>query len=150
MLIDVSKLSLQTKKAQQIVCRIKTQSAWGTGFLVTWPLHRDFQLCILTNHHIIDTEQVANTAKVEFRWQDPDTNEYLGKKDHPFEVRLDPASLFCTNEELDFTLVAIDQSSSFGICDPVRLASLDPAEADQVYLCGHPNGSEKQMYSSGT
>ena len=59
-----------------------------------------------------DTQQIANTAQVEFRWQDLETSEYLGKKDHPFEVRLDPDSLFCTSEELDFTLVAIDQSTA--------------------------------------
>ena len=147
-LIGASELHLNSKKAQQTVCRIKTQSSWGTGFLVAWP-QRNGELCILTNHHVLNSPQVANTAQVEFRWQDSDTNEYLRKKDHPFEVRLDPESLFCTSQELDFTLVAIDRSTSFGICEPVKLASLEPAEADQVHLFGHPNGSPKQMYSTG-
>ena len=147
MLISVSELGLKAKKAQQAVCRIKTKSSWGSGFLVAWPQKKDGKLCILTNNHVLDSQQVANTAQVEFRWQDPETKEFIGKKDHPFEVRLDPASLFCTSQELDFTLVAIGMS--FGICDPVRLASLDPAEADQVNLFGHPQGTEKQMYSTG-
>ena len=128
------------------VCRISIRSqsgqlqSYGTGFLVAPNL-------LLTNNHVLETAEAAMYAVAEFNYED-DVNFM------PLEIisfRLDPEALFITDEALDFTLVAVEESNLHGI--PLAGFGYLPLlpkpgkilEGEYVTIIQHPNGGPKAI-----
>ena len=78
---------------EMATCKIKTLTGSGTGTLIKI----NDMFCVLTNNHVLPAEETANGSKAHFEdLQGIQTN-----------VQICPDQFFVTDEELDFTFVAI-------------------------------------------
>ncbi|MBN1357657.1 DNA/RNA non-specific endonuclease [Candidatus Bathyarchaeota archaeon] len=132
--------------ASRSVCRIQVRDqsglllGFGTGFLVSPDL-------LITNNHVLDSVESARRSLADFNFED-DSN-YIPRDTKTF--CFDPQRFFLTNEDLDFTLVAvhwqaIDETplSDFGHLKLVR----DSGKAlvqEYVTIIQHPEGAAKQV-----
>lgn len=133
--------------AARSVCRIwvgdlfGSNGSWGTGFLVSPRL-------LITNHHVIQSIDEANRSSAQFGYE-MDIN---GRIREGKIFQLVPQDAFITDAELDFTLVAVAQTSEdeeaslidygFLRLDPT-LHKVEPAEF--VTVIQHPDGQPKQI-----
>ncbi len=116
----------------------------GTGFLVGKNL-------LLTNHHVLNSPDVAASAEAEFDYEIPTedllsgTTSTLAKK----TFRLDPRRLFVTSPVaggLDFTFVWIDETAERDQGSiPMERASFTVKPGEQAYVIHHPRGEPKQI-----
>jgi V8-like Glu-specific endopeptidase len=120
------------------VCRIETQTAYGTGFLANsgW---------VFTNHHVIGSAQAAAGARFEFGFQE--NND--GSLTQPATYRVDPAT-YVGNPTLDCAVVRISVDS--GSSEPstrwgkVRIQTSPQLEVGQhVVIIQHPQGGPKRI-----
>ncbi len=132
--------------AGESVCRISIRDdrgriqGYGTGFLVSPSV-------ILTNNHVIKSEKVAINSLAEFNYQD---DEFF-MPCATYNYRLDPDSLFITDEDLDFTLVAVKENiiNGKGIQDFGYLELIPEEgkviEGECVSIIQHPKGGPKSV-----
>ncbi len=100
----------------------------------------------ITNNHVIESETDAATMGVEFGYEYGDDNSYPAPVHHPFE----PVRFFCTDVELDFTVVAVANRNgtppgrTYGT---VRLigATGKAVKAEFLNVIHHPNGDPKRI-----
>jgi endonuclease G, mitochondrial len=131
--------------ASHAVCRIVTnigggRHGLGTGFLVTPSL-------LITNNHVLRSEDDAKRSNAEFNYQLTDAGIPL-----PVErFGLKPDVFFLTDKDLDFALVAVEPHSaagtalkSFGYC-PLIAAEGKIIVRDPVNIVQHPKGELKQI-----
>ena len=80
-------------------------NSFGTGFMVAPGL-------LMTNHHVLNTKRKAANCIVEFNFEE----DYSILPRPTERFRLNPERFFITSsrDELDYTLVAIEQKSSTG------------------------------------
>jgi endonuclease G, mitochondrial len=113
---------------------------FGTGFLVAPRI-------LLTNHHVLEDLQQAAQSQFELGFQ-----ESVDGNQSPVSIfRLAPSELFLTNQELDYTLVAVSPQSmdgtllnSFGFTKLIEdQGKIVVKEA--VTIIQHPNGEPKQV-----
>lgn len=86
------------------VARVHLADGFGTGSLVGPRI-------LLTNHHVIGSEDEARGAVAEFDYQDNTDGIRLQVQMFAF----DPVSFFFTDEALDVTLVAVAEMSKLGV-----------------------------------
>lgn len=128
------------------VCRIQIRNekgsyiGYGTGFLVSDNI-------LMTNNHVIDNMHTAINSLAEFNYQD-DAN-FMPCPTYNF--RLNPERFFITNEELDFTMVALkDNPASEKHPKDFGHLNLIPGEGkilegEYVSIIQHPNGGPKAV-----
>ncbi|MBA2749392.1 MAG: trypsin-like peptidase domain-containing protein [Tatlockia sp.] len=112
------------------VCRISGPMGMGTGFLVSRGV-------IMTNNHVLENESQAQDSIAEFNYEDGQT---------PVVVKLQPRRLFLTDIDLDFTVVACDDTPIVDIA-PIKLLR-DPATITRNELASiiqHPAGRRKEI-----
>ena len=110
---------------------------YGTGSLVS-------QQLLLTNHHVLPDTDTAAASAIEFNYQDG----VDGKPLQPVLLPLDPKTFFCTDEQLDFTLVAVAaDDSALGPFGFNRLIGQEgkAIPGDFVSIVQHPRGEKKQV-----
>lgn len=149
-------LSILAKRSKA-VCRIvvngsgvtdfrgQALAGWsGTGFLVAPNL-------LLTNHHVLNSVEVALKATAEFNFQVTEDDILDGPPDnHPPAVQfnLNPDRLFVTSKvgELDFSFVWIETEAArqFGTI-PMTRGSFTISNGEPTYVIHHPGGSPKQV-----
>lgn len=128
------------------ICRIALSDrvgrilGYGTGFLISPSI-------IITNNHVLDRKDTALYSIAEFNCQLDENN--LPCRSASF--RLDPDKLFITDKRLDFTIVAVKESSG----DKRRLTDfgyleLSPnkqniIENEYVSIIQHPKGGPKAV-----
>lgn len=133
--------------AARAVCRIwvgdlfGSNGGWGTGFLVSPRL-------LITNHHVIQSVDAAMRASAQFGYE----MDIRGKIHQGKAFELTPEEAFITDPELDFTLVAVAETSDDGETsladygflrlDPT-LHKVEPLEF--VTIIQHPDGQPKQI-----
>ena len=118
------------------------KDANGTGFLVSPRL-------LLTNHHVLPSELDAESNLLQFNvFQRRD-----GSQAAPLEFGFQPGVLFLTSpvEELDYTLVAVEEINAAG----ARLADMSwspligqvgkARQGDRVNIVHHPAGRPQQV-----
>ena len=144
-LFPISYLQMGTNSGNSI-CRIQIRDdkgsfiGSGTGFLVS-------ENVLMTNNHVIDSMRTALNSLVEFNYQD-DVN-FMPCPTCTF--RLDPEQFFITDEELDFTLVALkDNPSSEKHPKDFGHLNLIPGEGkilegEYVSIIQHPKGGPKAV-----
>ncbi|MET0502009.1 MAG: trypsin-like peptidase domain-containing protein [Candidatus Binatia bacterium] len=122
------------------------EGTWsGTGFLVGPNL-------LLTNHHVLNSVQVASSAKVEFNYEISAENLLLGNGSRPRATQaftLDPTRLFITSPTsggLDYTFVWIESAAqnAFGLI-PMERSSFTVDEGSQAFVIHHPDGRPKEV-----
>ncbi|HUT36214.1 MAG TPA: DNA/RNA non-specific endonuclease [Planctomycetota bacterium] len=116
------------------------RKAFGTGFLVSPQL-------LLTNHHVLPTEDRAAGSIVEFNYQ-------LDCNGQPLPVcryALQPARFFLNDKPLDFALVALapvsqqgKPLSDFGYC-PLIQEEGKVHIGEPINIIQHPLGEMKQV-----
>jgi endonuclease G, mitochondrial len=122
------------------IARVHLRDGFGTGSLVGPRL-------LLTNHHVIDTFDVARTAIAEFDYQD-DVN---GNRLQVQSFLCDPTLFFHTDADLDFTVVGLAELSQIGT--PInsypwsRLIGTTGKTASgmPINIIQHPKGGLKQI-----
>lgn len=128
--------------AARAVCRINIRDGnrrvvgYGTGSLVS----RDL---ILTNHHVLDTPEVAATSGAEFNYQDAVDRQPV----QPQVFELAPERLFIADQERDFALVALQPSpriEEFGVNRLIE-AEGKAIIGEFVTIVQHPRGEKKQV-----
>ena len=144
-------------KRSRAVCRItvtgtdltdyagQSSPGWnGTGFLVAPNI-------LLTNHHVLNSVDVAHEAVAEFDYQITEQDILDGPPDSkPPAVlfKLNPDRLFVTSkvEDLDFTFVWIDTEAvrQFGTI-PMTRGSFTVKKGEPTYIIHHPGGEPKQV-----
>lgn len=120
--------------------------AWsGTGSLVAPNI-------LLTNHHVLNSPQVAAAAEVAFDFEVSVQDLANGRKTPPApgrSFRLQPEQLFVTSPTvggLDYTFVWIDAAQAAGVA-PLRMerAAFVIAEGEKAFIIHHPNWKPKQV-----
>ncbi len=113
---------------------------FGTGFMVSPRL-------LLTNNHVLRTKGDALYSEVEFDYQYDRHDRLL-----PVVVYgLEPETFFLTSREMDFTLVAVRESSLNGIglgrygWSPLIGAEGKCLLGDPLNVVQHPKGEAKQI-----
>lgn len=128
--------------AERAVARIHIQSAegvtlgYGTGFLVSPRL-------LLTNNHVLESAADASNSLAEFNFE-------LGAGGQPetsASFPLDPDALFLTDEELDYTLVALRPDPALAAYGWLSLPDTPAASMLDAWvnIIQHPNGEPKQL-----
>jgi len=133
-------------KASQSVCRIQVRDesgcvlGFGTGFLVS-------PVLLITNNHVLSSIELCRRSLADFNFEDDINFIPEDTKSFSFE----PDRFFYTNEELDFTLVAVrpqatdgSSLSSFGF---LRLIGEQGKMllGEYVTIIQHPDGGPKQI-----
>ncbi len=126
-------------RATRSVGRVVNGHATGTGFLVEGEY-------LVTNHHVLRTEEEAETAYVEFNFEE----DAAGQRKKRYQYRFDPDD-FLTNPslELDYTRVKVLPMqggvplSEWGML--TMAADAVPVPGDPVNIIQHPNGDVKQI-----
>lgn len=114
------------------VCRIVTDLSYGSGFMV---VNRNY---IMTNNHVLPNRDVAQGSSAQFDY-DHDNEE--------FHVALDPEKLFITDQNLDYTIVALASHSLPEVIQPITLLE-NPATVtrnERVNVIQHPQGRRKEV-----
>jgi endonuclease G len=129
--------------ASRAVCRIQIRDqagrviGYGTGSLVSPQL-------LLTNHHVLESADVARSSTAEFNYQDG----LDGKPLEPRVFALDPERLFVADQERDFALVAVLASApelgEFGFNALIQ-AEGKAIVGEFVTIVQHPRGDKKQV-----
>jgi len=134
------------KTVSTSVCRVEIRDSigrvqgYGTGFLVSPSL-------LLTNNHVLEEEESARYSVAQFNYEN-DINLY------PLPVKtfsLEPDLFFETDEELDFTLVAVEHHSKDGVMLtdfgylPLISATGKINRAEYVSIIQHPEGAPKAI-----
>jgi V8-like Glu-specific endopeptidase len=117
----------------------------GTAFIVSRNL-------LLTNHHVLNSPEVAKAAVAEFNYEISPDNIQAGAARLPQATQsfaIDPDRLFLTSpikDGLDYTFVWIDDAAheAFG-CIPMERSSFTIAKGEQAFIVHHPNGEPKQI-----
>lgn len=112
----------------------------GTGFLVAESL-------LLTNHHVLDSEQAAAESEVEFGFE----YDHAGRESAAEVLALEPQRLFLTDPALDFTVVAVAPSADgtppgrrLG-CLPLIARTGKVRNGEPLNLIHHPAGARKKV-----
>lgn len=130
-------------RVAQSVGLVKGPLGNGTGFLVApWLL--------MTNNHVLPTEDTAAAASVRFGYQEQESGDIVGVKD----VDLDPARFFVTSPDtaLDYTVVAVgpmpggNQAPGHVLGTIPLVGSLGKIlEGEPVNIIQHPAGRPKEI-----
>jgi DNA/RNA endonuclease G (NUC1)/V8-like Glu-specific endopeptidase len=145
-MVDAPRFLDRGVSAAQAVCRVRIRSTsgtlrgWGTGSLISPRL-------LLTNNHVLGDATSAAASLVEFNVQDGPN----GQPETPVAFRLRPEDLFITDKGLDFTLVAIADTSEGGrqLADfghnPGTIGDDPILVSESVNIIQHPLGRPKQV-----
>jgi endonuclease G, mitochondrial len=137
-------------RVSRSVARIRIRSAqgqtlgFGTGFMVSPQL-------LMTNNHVLSNARDASFSQAEFNFQDDLTGRPLPTSVFDFA----PDLFFETNQNLDFTLVAVKQRARSGSGDLSELQFFgwnrlieEEGKAilgESLNIIQHPNGEPKQL-----
>ena len=112
------------------VCRIKTRSSLGTGFLIAPGI-------LMTNNHVLGSKAEARESVAEFGFEP-------GRE--TTAVSIHPNRLFITHRELDFTIVACDGEpiTEFPRI-PLRRSPATVTRHERVNIIQHPSGRAKEV-----
>ncbi|MEH6307092.1 endonuclease [Olivibacter sp. CPCC 100613] len=143
-LLDVCFLRRGEEVARS-VCRIHIHSdtgpaGFGTGFLIAPQI-------LITNHHILPTNESAQHSSAEFNYEEEEAS-IAQVSLYPFNAE----KLFYTNEALDFTIVWVDDTAIEGTV-PLQQFGFLPLIAEQgkiregeaVSIIQHADGAPKQV-----
>ncbi|WP_432714029.1 endonuclease [Pedobacter sp.] len=143
--LDVNYLEKGTIAAKS-VCRIHINDAqgdegFGTGFLIAPQI-------LITNNHVLPTLAYATYSFAEFNYEN-------GTDDLPLPSKLfrfNSSKMFYTNEELDYTIVWVEDRSTdgLGFLDEFNYLKLNPnlgktKEGNYVSIIQHPDGRIKKV-----
>jgi endonuclease G, mitochondrial len=144
--VSIAYLDL-ARRASRTVGRIRIQTPEGyfrgyaTGFMVGPRL-------LLTNHHVLTDRNMAVGSQIDFNYQE----SLSGINRDTTTFSLQPDSFFMTDQALDYTLVAVQETSLDGQTSLSTFGWLPLIEDQGKILLGeysniiqHPNGEPKRI-----
>jgi S1-C subfamily serine protease len=132
-ILPISFLEAGLDRSRSVARIVRSDGAQGSGFLIAGNL-------LVTNHHVLNSEDQARAAKVQFNVQ-----RAANGLDLPSEqFDLDPAQGFLTSEVDDWTVVRIrgDANTKWGAL-AVKPTSI--AKQGRVIIIQHPGGGPKSI-----
>src|ERR1044071_886535 len=131
-LLPISFLDIGLQRARS-VARIRVAGQLGSGFLTENNI-------LVTNHHVIENEEQAKDAVIQFNYQQTPAGLDLEPVDFP----LDPKAGFKTSVEDDWTLVRVkgDANADWGA---IKIEPADVNNLRWVNIIQHPSGGPKQI-----
>jgi endonuclease G len=117
---------------------------FGTGFLVSPRL-------LLTNNHVLPDSESATLSRVEFAYEDGAD----GNPKQAIGFELDPTTVFLTDRDLDYTLVAVQPTARTGTSLatfswlPLIETEGKVIVGESVSIIQHPDGDPKQVALRG-
>jgi endonuclease G len=129
-----------SKSVGRIVTKLSGgRVAYGSGFMVSPSL-------MITNHHVLPSEEIASLSMVEFDYQ----RDRLGRMLTVSSFRLDPSIFFLNDLSLDFALVAVSPAGSSKPLDNYGWCPLIPTlgkiiTGEPINIVQHPKGDLKQI-----
>lgn len=112
------------------VCRIVTRGSLGTGFLIARGV-------LMTNNHVLESVQDASGSIAEFGFEERGVR---------IAAAIQPDRLFITNVDLDFTIVAVDDSRIADIAPiPLLRSPATITRGELVNVIQHPDGRPKEV-----
>jgi DNA/RNA endonuclease G (NUC1)/V8-like Glu-specific endopeptidase len=145
-MVDAPRFLERGVRATQAIARIRIRSSsgvlrgWGTGSMIS-------RCLLLTNNHVIGDVASAAASLVEFNVQDGPDGQALT----PVVFQIIPDEFFITDRSLDFTLVAVAETSENGrpLADfghNQGTVGDDPIlVSESVNIIQHPSGRPKQI-----
>jgi endonuclease G len=112
---------------------------YGTGALIGPRL-------IITNHHVIDSYSSAQGASIEFGFYDPEQGQSAPVQ----SFSLNPAEVFVTHSDLDFSVVAVDTSTNASSIESFGMVGLIPFSGkalvgEHVNIVQHGDGGPQTL-----
>jgi endonuclease I/V8-like Glu-specific endopeptidase len=113
---------------------------FGTGFMVSPRL-------LLTNNHVLENALSASNSIIQFNYYETSP----GNITTPIAFMLEPNVFFQTDEELDFTLVAVNKVNPEGVAvkdlgwNPLIRESGKAVVGERVNIIQHPGGEPMQL-----
>lgn len=134
-LLDIAYLETGLIRAASVARIVLPDGATGTGFLIQNNI-------VITNNHVIATEDTAADSTIQFNFQ-----RNASGLDLPMtEFKLDPGQGFATSvkEKHDWTAIKIkgDANKKWGF---LNLAQNSIEKNQRVSIIQHPNGLHKQI-----
>ncbi|HEX7184437.1 MAG TPA: trypsin-like peptidase domain-containing protein [Thermoanaerobaculia bacterium] len=112
------------------VCRIVTRDSLGTGFLIARGV-------LMTNNHVLESASAASGSIAEFGFEERGVR---------IAAAIQPDRLFITNVDLDFTIVAVDDSRIGDIAPiPILRSPATITRGELVNIIQHPDGRPKEV-----
>lgn len=132
-LLPVSFLEMGLQRSRS-AARIQLSSGeLGTGFLTGNNI-------LVTNHHVLENERQAESADVQFNYQ----QSALGLDLEPVNLKLAPDDGFRTSSEDDWTLVKMKGDAN-AVWGAIELTPIDISKVERVNIIQHPSGGPKQV-----
>lgn len=119
----------------------------GTGFMVAKNI-------LLTNHHVLNSSNVASRALIDFGFEVPISDLATGalepKGPSARCYKLDPSKLFITspvaNGGLDYTFVWIEDEAEPAVGSiPMARSAFSVAEGERAFIVHHPEGRGRRI-----
>ena len=112
----------------------RDDGATGTGFLVAPDI-------LLTNHHVLPDEPTAAGCLALANYEASPPDDPAGR---PTATTLDPAALFVTDADLDFTFCGVVGLDFLGVI-PLDRERMHVAVDETVTIIQHPRGRPKEV-----
>lgn len=116
---------------------LEEEKICGSGTLVKYLVGGKLHNCLLTNHHILQSPEVAKKAIGFFHVEKG--------KEASVRVKFNPTKFFKTSKELDFTLVAFADGRNGNGKPAVQLERQKVVAKDKIVLIQHPEGGTKKI-----
>ena len=129
-------------RTSRVVCKIEVslngKKNVGTGFLIS-------ESHLLTNNHVIPTEDAARNAECFFNFEDDE--EGWPKRTFSYCAPKTDKLFFESDSRLDWTVIKLEGRPGYKwgyteLCDYI------PAINDSANIVGHPNGDKKKISMS--
>jgi V8-like Glu-specific endopeptidase len=131
--LPISFLENGYKKAHSVVRVLRGDQDSGSGFVIDNNL-------LITNNHVLPTEEEAAKAIIQFNYQQSITG-----LDAPIsEFNLGPEEIFFTSKQNDWTVVKV-QGNANAKWGAIKLTHTNIQKKDRVIIIQHPGGGPKQI-----
>ncbi len=112
---------------------------WGTGFLIA-------PCVFITNNHVLSNVAISSRSEAHFEYE----RDVRGNGKGPTIFKFRPDQLFFTSQDLDFSVIAMEPTSSrrclseFGVLPFIgKLGKV--LDGEWLTIIQHPNGERKQV-----
>eukprot|EP00795_Rhopilema_esculentum_P013563 gene13563-4451_t len=129
-------------KCKDAVCCIRALDGinvrHGTGFFAKLDIKGVEMKCIVTNNHVLPTEETARNGNATFYYEGSATG---------LDIKLEPDKLFYTHQILDYSLIGCDSDTiETSLCiTPLEFVNIQGNIDDEVFIFQHPYGESKKV-----
>ena len=145
--IPLEALKFLIPKTEKCICKIKCKDGSnGTGFFCNIPDRWDIFKVLMTNHHVLNKEDILIGKKIHFSINNDKTD---------YEIEIDESRKIYTNDEYDITILEIKKYDKL---DKIDFFEIDNQIFDEnsneifkninIYLFHYPKGKQLE-YSIG-